>query len=152
VAGLDDPEGTAARRERFAREMKPQGHLARRVGMEQERSGRRASGSREPGAYRLVSAAGVLVGDLVQGRPRPRAGVQTLEVLPDVTVRKSAGGELLLFRPGEPRGKTPAEALESGWAHRPPAPPRRPRARAPLDDTQVRALRRAFETCARPAH
>jgi hypothetical protein len=77
----------------------------------------------------------------------------TLEVLPDVAVRKSAGGELLLFLPGEPRGKTPAEALEAGWAHRPPVSRarRRTRPRAPLNDTQVSALRRAFETCARPA-
>jgi hypothetical protein len=121
------------------------------MGVQHGQAGGRTPGAGEPAAYRLVSAAGVLVGDLVEGRPRRRAGVQTLEVLPDVAVRMSAGGELLLFRPGEPRGKTPAEALECGWAHRQPAPRRRPRARAPLDDTQVRALRRAFETCARPA-
>lgn len=126
------------------------------MGVRLGQAGRRASGSREPAAYRLVSPAGVLVAELVPERSGPRsgAGVQTLEVLPDVAVRKSAGGELLLFLSGEPRGKTPAEALESGWAHRPPPVPRRrrTRTRAPLDDTQVRALRRAFDTCARPTH
>jgi hypothetical protein len=111
---------------------------------------RQAPGCGEPAAYRLVSAAGVLVGELVQPPGGRRAGVLTLEVPSDVAVRKSAGGDLLLFRPGEPRGRTAAEALESGWAHRPPPTPRRTRARAPLDDTQVRALRRAFDSCARP--
>ncbi len=122
------------------------------MGVEFGKTGRRRSDSREPAAYRIVSAAGALVAEVVQDRKAPRAGVVTLVVVPDVAVRKSAGGELLLFLSGEPRGKTPAEALEAGWAHRPPVAkaPRRTRTRAPLNDTQVSALRRAFETCARP--
>lgn len=66
-----------------------------------------------------------------------------------VAVRRSAGGEMLLFRSGEPRGRTVAEAVAAGWASVDQEEPRRRRG-APrrqnwtLSDTQSAALGRLF--------
>lgn len=66
-----------------------------------------------------------------------------------VAVRRSAGGEMLLFRRGEPRGRTVAEAIAAGWASVDREEPRRRRG-APrrqnwtLSDTQSAALGRLF--------
>lgn len=66
-----------------------------------------------------------------------------------VAVRRSAGGEMLLFRSGEPRGRTVAEAIAAGWASVNQEEPRRRRG-APrrqnwtLSDTQSAALGRLF--------
>lgn len=67
-----------------------------------------------------------------------------------VAVRRSAGGEMLLFRSGEPRGRTVAEAVAAGWASVGEEEPRRRRG-APrrenwtLSDTQSAALGRLFK-------
>ena len=66
-----------------------------------------------------------------------------------VAVRRSAGGEMLLFRTGEPTGRTVAEAVAAGWASVSEEEPRRRRG-APrrqnwtLSDTQSAALGRLF--------
>jgi hypothetical protein len=66
-----------------------------------------------------------------------------------VAVRRSAGGDMLLFRSGEPRGRTVAEAIAAGWASASEQEPRPPRG-APrrqnwtLSDTQSAALGRLF--------
>jgi len=66
-----------------------------------------------------------------------------------VEARRSAGGEMLLFRSGEPRGRTVAEAIAAGWASVDEEEPRRRRG-APrrenwtLSDTQSAALGRLF--------
>jgi hypothetical protein len=44
-----------------------------------------------------------------------------------VALRRSAGGEMLLFRSGEPRGRTVAEAVAAGWASVGEEEPRRRR-------------------------
>ncbi|HEX8210279.1 MAG TPA: hypothetical protein VF584_08825 [Longimicrobium sp.] len=66
-----------------------------------------------------------------------------------VAARRSAGGEMLLFRSGEPRGRTVAEAIAAGWAsvdkeepRRAPGTPRREN--WTLSDTQTAALGRLF--------
>jgi hypothetical protein len=70
-----------------------------------------------------------------------------------VAARRSAGGEMLLFRRGEPRGRTVAEAIAAGWASVGEEEPRRRRG-APrrenwtLSDTQSAALGRLFREAA----
>ncbi len=66
-----------------------------------------------------------------------------------VVARRSAGGEMLLFRSGEPRGRTVPEAIAAGWASVTEEEPRRRRG-APrrqnwtLSHTQSAALGRLF--------
>jgi hypothetical protein len=98
--------------------------------------------------YRILSAAHEVLAEIAPGRPRRRARARavTLFVLADVEVRRSAGGDLLLFRHGEPRGRTAAEAVECGWAHRATAT-RKKGSPASLTPAQVRGLKRAFDNC-----
>jgi len=68
--------------------------------------------------YRIVCAdrREPVAVDLPAVAPRGRSTPATVELAEEITLRKSQGGDLLLYRRGEPRGKTVEEALEAGWA------------------------------------
>jgi len=112
---------------------------------------RAAAHAEAPPVYRIVGAGGDVLAEVSpDGNPPGRGSVSMVEVLADVTVRPGHGGGLLLFKTGEPRGRTPAEALEAGWArHVQPEPRGRRRARA-LSTAQVGALCRVFDAWVRP--
>jgi hypothetical protein len=112
---------------------------------------KRAAHVDAPPVYRIVSGAGDALAEVgPDGNPPGRGCVSLVEVLADVAVRPGHGGGLLLFKTGEPRGRTPAEALEAGWArHVQPEPRRRRRAQA-LSSAQVGALCRVFDAWVRP--
>jgi len=105
-----------------------------------------------PPVYRIVSVGGDALADVgPDGNPPGRGRVSMVEVPADVTVRPGHGGGLLLFRTGEPRGRTPAEALDAGWArHVQPEPRRRHRDRPTLTTAQLGALCRVFDSWVRP--
>jgi hypothetical protein len=102
--------------------------------------------------YRIVTVEGDALAEVgPDGNPPGRGRVSMVEVLADVTVRPGHGGGLLLFRTGEPRGRTPTEAVEAGWArHVQPEPRRRRRDRPTLTTAQLGALCRVFDSWVRP--
>ncbi|HEU4454185.1 MAG TPA: hypothetical protein VFR81_14040 [Longimicrobium sp.] len=112
---------------------------------------RAAAHAEAPPVYRIVSAGGDVLAEVSpDGNPAGRGRVSLVEALPDVAVRPGHGGGLLLFRTGEPRGRTPAEALEAGWARHVQPEPRRRREPRTLTSAQLGALCRVFETWVRP--
>lgn len=126
--------------------------------MRDERSGgaeriREAPHEEAPPVYRIASAAGEVLAEVGPDGGAPGRGTPTLvRVTPGVEVRPGHGGGLLLFKAGEPRGRTPADALDAGWV-RLVQPSRRGRRRRPqaLSREQLGALCRVFESWARPA-
>lgn len=67
-----------------------------------------------------------------------------------VAARRSAGGEMLVFRSGEPLGRTVPDAIAAGWAtvleEEPRSRPRAPRREnRTLSATQSAALGRLFK-------
>jgi hypothetical protein len=106
-----------------------------------------------PPVYRIVTAGRDLLAEVgPDGNPPGRGRVSLVEVLAEVTVRPGHGGGLLLFKTGEPRGRTPVEALDAGWArHVQPEPSRRRRPQT-LSSAQVGALCRVFDAWVRPGY
>jgi hypothetical protein len=104
-----------------------------------------------PPVYRIVSVEGDALAEVgPDGNPPRRGRVSVVEVPADITVRPGHGCGLLLFKTGEPRGRTPAEALDAGWARHVQPEPRRRRDRPTLTSAQVGALCRVFDTWVRP--
>jgi hypothetical protein len=105
-----------------------------------------------PPVYRIMSAGRDVLAEVCpQGKAPGRGPLKLVEVLPDVTVRPGHGGGLLLFKTGEPRGRTPAEAVDAGWArHVQPEPRRRRREPPALSSAQLGALCRVFNAWVRP--
>jgi len=112
---------------------------------------KRAARVEAPPVYRIVTAGGEALAEVgPDGNPPGRGRVSMVEVPADVTVRPGHGGGLLLFKTGEPRGRTPAEALEAGWARHVQPEPRRRRDRPTLTTAQLGALCRVFDSWVRP--
>lgn len=104
-------------------------------------------GTRSTVRYRIVcpDRGDLMAVDLPAVAPRGRSEPATVELAGEIALRRSQGGDLLLYRAGEPRGKTLAEALEAGWARL--LEPVRERAPGPvkaLSARQVQALDRLF--------
>ncbi len=113
---------------------------------------RAAAHADAPPVYRIMSVGGDALAEVgPDGNPPGRGRVSLVEVPSDVVVRPGHGGGLLLFKTGEPRGRTPAEALDTGWArHAEPEPRRRRRGPPTLTTAQLGALCRVFDAWGRP--